>query len=152
MTHRTAPVRSSSAVLVGSQNAKREWIYSQQQTVSAEGFAGQAFNPHFPHAVRAAETKTCDDCHLSEQGNNNAWMAQVLLQGTNFVNFLGRYVYVAEEHHGFEAVAVTEHEEPQAVIGSYLQKLAFPENYAKHQKTKQLTEAYEHGGNILSLQ
>ena len=58
-------------------------------------------------------------------------MAQLLLQGTNFVNFLGRYVYVGEGKEGFEAVAVTEHDEPQAVIGSYLHKLAYPDNYAE---------------------
>jgi hypothetical protein len=49
-------------------------------------------------------------------------------------------------------VAVTEHDEPQAVIGSYLQKLAYPENFARFQKTRELTEAYEHSGNVLSLQ
>lgn len=146
------PVRSSSAVLVSSQNANREWIYHQQQTVSAEGYNGQAFNPHFPHTVRKTETKTCTDCHVSEKNDNNAWMAQLLLQGTNFVNFIGRYAYVGEGRHGFEAVAVTEHDEPQAVIGSYLHQLAYPENYAQHVKTKELTEAHEHGGNILSLQ
>ena len=148
--HRIAPVRSSSAVLVGSQNVKREWIYSQQQTVSADGFAGQAFNPHFPHAVRAAETKTCDDCHLSEQGNNNAWMAQVLLQGTNFVNFLGRYVYVAEETEGLEAVPVTETDEPQAVIGSRLHALAYPDAYRRHLERGRVLERssmFEHPGN-----
>ncbi|HYM13488.1 MAG TPA: hypothetical protein VEU62_22300, partial [Bryobacterales bacterium] len=63
--HRIAPVRSSSAVLVASQNASREWLYNQQQTVSAEGYNGQAFNPHFPHTVRTRETRTCTDCHLS---------------------------------------------------------------------------------------
>jgi hypothetical protein len=130
--NRIAPVRSSSAVLVGSQNQNREWLYSQQQTVSAEGFAGQAFNPHFPHAVRGRETKTCVDCHVSENGDNNAWMAQVLLQGTNFVNFLGRYLYVAEEDEGLEAVAVTEADEPQAVIGSRLHALAYPDRYREH--------------------
>ena len=61
-------------------------------------------------------------------------MAQLLLQGTNFVNFFGRYVYVGEGHHGFEAVAVTEHDEPQAVIGSYLHKYAYPDWYAEHLK------------------
>jgi hypothetical protein len=150
--NKIAPVRSSSAVVVSSQNANREWIYHQEQTISSEGYSGQAFNPHYPHTVRTRETRTCTDCHVSRANDNNAWMAQLLLQGTNLVNFLGRYAYVGEEKHGFEAVAVTEHEEPQAVIGSYLQKLAFPENYARHQKTKQLTEAYEHGGNTLSLQ
>jgi hypothetical protein len=150
--NRIVPVRSSSAVVVSSQNANREWIYHQEQTISSEGYSGQAFNPHYPHTVRTRETRTCTDCHLSRDGDNNAWMAQVLLQGTNFVNFFGRYIYVGEGQHGFEAVAVTEHEEPQAVIGSYLHKLAYPENYARHEKTKQLTEAYEHGGNILSVQ
>lgn len=45
--NRMAVVRSSSAVVVSSQNANREWVYSQAQTVSAEGYSGQAFNPHF---------------------------------------------------------------------------------------------------------
>ena len=76
--NRVAPVRSSSAVLVSSQNQNREWIYSQQQTSSAEGFAGQAFNTHVPHTVRSAETKTCTDCHVSQQNDNNAWLAQLL--------------------------------------------------------------------------
>ena len=129
---RIVPVRSSSAVLVSSRSTQREWLYSQQQTTSSEGLSGQAFNPHFPHSVRKRETKTCTDCHLSADGGNNAWMAQVLLQGTNFVNFMGRYVYVAEGDHGFEAVAVTEREEPQAVIGSGLHKMAYPEEHARH--------------------
>ena len=150
--NKIAPVRSSSAVLVGSQNANREWLYSQQQTISAEGYSGQAFNPHFPHTVRTRETRTCTDCHVSSENDNNAWMAQLLLQGTNFVNFIGRYAYVGQGKHGFEAVVVTERDEPQAVIGSYLHKLAYPENYATHEKTRQLAEAYEHGGPVYSLQ
>jgi hypothetical protein len=145
-------VRSSSAIVVSSQNASREWIYHQQQTISSEGYSGQAFNPHYPHTVRTKETKTCTDCHISRDNDNNAWMSQVLLLGTNFVNFLGRYIYVGEGHHGFEAVAVTEHDEPQAVYGSTLHKLAYPEAYEKFTRTRQLSEAYEHGGTILSLQ
>ena len=152
--HRIAPVRSSSAVLVGSQNASREWLYSQQQTISSEGYSGQAFNPHFPHSVRTRETRNCADCHLSAAGDNNAWLAQVLLQGTNFVNFLGRYIYVGEGRSGFEAVVATERDEPQAVIGSYLHKLAYPENYARHEKSgRRLEDAFHHeGSEILSLQ
>ena len=49
---RISPVRSSSAVVVSSQDLNRQWIYYQQQTVSAEGYAGQAFNTHVPHTVR----------------------------------------------------------------------------------------------------
>ena len=48
---RVSPVRSACAVLVSSQNVNREWIYSQQQTVSAEGYSGQSFSPAFPHTV-----------------------------------------------------------------------------------------------------
>jgi hypothetical protein len=38
------------------------------------------------------------------------------------------------------------------VIGSYLQKLAYPEAYSRHRRTEALTEAYPHAGNTLSLQ
>src|SRR5207245_907089 len=111
--HRIAPARSSSAVVVSSQNVNREWVYRTQQTVSAQGFSGQAFSTHVPHTVRATETKTCTDCHVAAAHDNNAWMAMLLLQGTNFVNFMGRYVYVATGDKGFEAVATAEHDEPE---------------------------------------
>src|SRR5687767_4541370 len=149
---RVAPVRSSSAVLVSSQNQNREWIYSQQQTTSAEGFAGQAFNTHVPHTVRSTETKQCSDCHVSAKNDNNAWLAQLLLQGTNFVNFMGRYVYVAADH-ALEVVVATEHTEPQAVIGSTLQQIAYPSNYEKFVRGgRELKTFYEHVGNPKVLQ
>lgn len=145
--NRVAPVRSSSAVIVGSQNQFREWVYSQQQTVSAEGFSGQAFNTHVPHTVRGRETKQCTDCHVSDANDNNAIMAQLLLQGTNLVNFLGRYAYVGEGKAGFEAVVVTEAEEPQAVIGSRLHELAYPDRYREHvARGGLLPDAYRHRG------
>jgi len=150
--NRVAPVRSSSAVLVSSQNQNREWIYSQQQTTSAEGFAGQTFNTHVPHTVRSNETKTCSDCHVSEKNDNNAWLAQLLLQGTNFVNFMGRYVYVAADH-ALEVVVATERDEPQAVMGSTLQKIAYPSNYEKFVRGgSELKTFYEHAGNPRVLQ
>jgi hypothetical protein len=150
--NRVAPVRSSSAILVSSQNQNREWIYSQQQTTSAEGFAGQSFNTHVPHTVRATETKACTDCHVSAKKDNNAWLAQLLLQGTNFVNFMGRYVYVAADD-ALEVVVATEHTEPQAVFGSSLQKIAYPDNYEKFVKGgSSLETAYEHVGNPRVLQ
>lgn len=150
--NRIAPVRSSSAVLVSSQNQNREWIYSQQQTTSAEGFAGQAFNTHVPHTVRAKETKTCTDCHVSARNDNNAWLAQLLLQGTNFVNFMGRYVYVAAGD-ALEVVVATERSEPQAVFGSTLQRIAYPDNYEKFvEGGNELKTAYEHAGNPRVLQ
>ncbi len=151
--NRVAPARSACAILVSSQNQNREWLYSQQQTISSAGFSGQAFSTYVPHTVRKAETKTCTDCHVSEQNDNNAWMAELLMQGTGFVNFIGRYAYVGEGGHGFEAVAVTEREEPQAVIGSRLHELAYPAEFAAHQKRGQrLAEAYHHHGEVRSLQ
>src|SRR6266481_419568 len=127
--HRIAPARSSCAVLVSSQNANRDWLYYAQQTISAPGFSGQAFSTFVPHTVRAKETKQCSDCHVSANNDNNAWMAQLLLQGTNFMNFMGRYVYVATGNKGFEAIAVAEHDEPEAIYGSDLQRIAYPGNY-----------------------
>jgi hypothetical protein len=129
--HRIAPARSSCAVLVSSQNKDREWLYSTQQTISAEGFSGQAFSTFVPHTVHAKETKQCGDCHVSDANNNNACMAQLLLQGTNFMNFMGRYVFVATRNKGFEAIAVAEHDEPEAIYGSDLQRVAYPDNFKK---------------------
>ena len=151
--NRIAPARSACAVLVSSQNQNREWIYSQQQTVSAGGFSGTAFSTYVPHTVRTKETMGCTDCHVSKAGDNNAWMATLLMQGTGFVNFIGRYAYVGEEHHGFEAVVVTERDEPQAVIGSRLHEMAYPKEYAAHQaRGGLLQEAYHHHGDVVSLQ
>jgi hypothetical protein len=151
--HRVAPVRSSCAIVVSSQNQNRDWIYYMQQTVSSEGFSGTAFSTFVPHTVRAKETKACDDCHISDRNDNNAWMAQVLLQGTNLLNLMGRYVYVADGAKGFDAVAVAEHDEPPAIIGSYLQRVAYPQDFKQHvARDRQLTEAYHHLGNVLDLQ
>lgn len=63
-------------------------LHIQQPPVAASGFSSQAFAPHYPHTERKTETKGCSDCHVSDQGDNNAIMAQVLLHGTNFVNFV----------------------------------------------------------------
>lgn len=128
-----APVRSSSALVLSSTDASRQKIYVQQPPTAASGHSSQAFAPHFPHTVRTTETKGCNDCHVSSSNDNNAILAQLLLHGTNFVNFMGYHVYVATGKGGFEAVQVTEWDEPQAVIGSYLHKYAYPDWYKEHQ-------------------
>jgi hypothetical protein len=151
--HRISPVRSSCAILVSSQNQNRDWIYYMQQTVSAEGLSGTAFSTFVPHTVRAKETKACDDCHISARNDNNAWMAQVLLQGTDLLNFMGRYIYVADGAKGFDAVAVAEHDEPPAIIGSYLQRVAYPRDFQQHvARGGELKEAYHHEGEVLDVQ
>ncbi len=151
--NRIAPTRSTCAVVVSSQNANRDWLYYMQQTVSAEGFSGFGFSSYYPHTVRAKETKTCTSCHVSESGDNNAWMAQLLMQGTNLVNMMGRYVYVAEGSKGFDAVPVAEHDDPPAVFGSDLQRIAYPANFEKVTKRgRELEEADHHAGNVQDLQ
>ncbi len=151
--NRIGVVRSSSAVMISSQDAQRRTIYKQLPTVAANGMSGQAFNTHFPHTVRKTETRACSDCHVSSTNDNNAWLAQTYLLGTNYVNFVGMHAYVGEGSSGFEAVVVTEWGEPQAVLGSNLHRMAYPDDYRDHlQRERRLTEAVHHGGtDIQSL-
>src|SRR5262249_47342413 len=142
-------------------------IYVQQQTISADGLSGIAFSTNVPHTVRGAaavdargwpthpesllpgrsETKSCSDCHVSSRNDNNAILAQLFMQGTGYVNFMGRYCWVAAKERGLFGVAVTEQEEPQAVIGSSLHHLAFPDYYQRHAAQGfKLMHAHEHPG------
>ena len=150
---RIAPYRSSSALVLSSTNANREHIYVQQAPISASGFSSQAFNPHYPHTERKTETKTCVDCHLSRDNDNNAIMAQLLMQGTNFVNFVGYNAYVGGAG-AVTAVTVTEWDEPQAVIGSYLHRYAYPDGYARHQRLSGVLQRAEShtSGEVRCLQ
>jgi hypothetical protein len=165
--NRIGPVRSSCAIHVGSYNQNRESIYVQQQTISAEGLSGIAFSSNVPHTVRGgpvekngglsrdprwylpgrSDTKSCTDCHVSNQNDNNALLAQLLMQGTNYVNFVGRYCWVAAGSQGLSGVVVTERDEPQAVIGSTLHRLAFPDYFNKHiENDRILQHAHHHSG------
>lgn len=154
------PARSSCAIHVTSYNGNRETIYHQQQTISGSGMSGIAFSTNVPHTVRGAhhdwektigpgmsETKMCSDCHVSNKNDNNAIMAQLLMHGTNYTNFMGRYCWVAAGEHGFEAAIVTEQHEPQAVIGSTLHEVAFPKHFEEHVAGgRELEHAHEHPG------
>jgi len=150
---RVAPVRSTSALVLSSTNANREKIYIQQPPISSSGFSSQAFNPHYPHTERKTETKTCTDCHLSKANDNNAIMAQTLGLGTQYIDFLGYYAWVGTED-DVTGVQVTEWDEPQAVIGSYLQKYAYPDWYKAHQERDRVLETgHTHGsGQVGCLQ
>ncbi|HVC94185.1 MAG TPA: hypothetical protein VND64_10870, partial [Pirellulales bacterium] len=144
--NRIGPARSSCAIHVGSYNQNRESIYVQQQTISCDGLSGVAFSSNVPHTVRGRDgTKQCTDCHLSKDNDNNAIMAQLLMQGTNYTNFIGRYCWVGAGDDGLEAVVVTERDEPQAVIGSDLHRLAFPNRYRRHaEHSGELEHHHEH--------
>jgi hypothetical protein len=152
--NRIGPARSSCAIHVGSYNLNRESIYVQQQTISSEGMSGIAFSTNVPHTVRGrGETKMCSDCHVSRNDDNNAIMAQLLMHGTQYLNFIGRYCWIAEGCNGLEAVVVTERDEPQSVIGSYQHALAYPDYYAKHiEHGGELQFAHHHPGKDISDQ
>src|SRR5690242_21577976 len=80
-------------------------------------------------------------------------MAQLLLQGTNFRNFMGHYVYVATGNKASEALAVAEHDEPEAIYGSDLQRVAYPDNFKKFVGSgRTLHTAAEHSGNVIDIQ
>lgn len=160
--NRIGPARSSCAIHVSSYNSNRESIYVQQQTISGEGLSGIAFSSNVPHTVRGGngwdpsqtdrppgtyETKSCTDCHVSVNNDNNAIMAQLLMQGTGTMNFIGKYCWVGAGEHGLEGVVVTETTEPQAVFGSSLHQLAYPENYREFVESgRKLEHAHEHPG------
>ncbi len=146
--NRIGPARSSCAIHVGSYNANREAVYLQQQTISAEGLSGIAFSTNVPHTVRGkGETKSCTDCHLSVDNDNNAIMAQLLMHGTNYLNFIGRNCWVGAGEHGLFAVPVTERDEPQTVIGSSMHHTVFPERFQEHaERERELEHAHEHPG------
>lgn len=148
-----APVRSSSALVLSSTDANRQKIYVQQPPISSSGFSSQAMNPHFPHTVRKTETRVCSDCHLSEEGDNNAIMAQTLMQGTNFMDFVGYHAWVGGDGQ-VAGVQVTEWEEPQAVIGSYLHRHAYPDWHEQHvERGRKLEKAHTHSaGRVRCIQ
>ncbi|MFM8633413.1 MAG: LVIVD repeat-containing protein, partial [Planctomycetia bacterium] len=161
--NRIGPSRSSCAIHVGSYNNNRESIYVQQQTISAEGFSGIAFSTNVPHTVRGGphssvprdltayrpgthETKMCSDCHVSKYDDNNAIMAQLLMQGTNYTNFIGKYCWVGLGSGGLAGVVVTEQQEPQTVIGSSFHRIAYPDDFGKHvANSGVLQKAHHHG-------
>jgi hypothetical protein len=71
-------------------------------------------------------------------------MAQLLLLGTKFIDFVGYHAWVGGDGQ-ISAVQVTEWDEPQAVIGSYLQRYAYPDWYAEHEKHgRELQKAQKH--------
>jgi hypothetical protein len=150
--NRIGPTRSSCAIHVTSYNQNRESIYVQQQTISGEGLSGIAFSTNVPHTVRGKDgTKQCTDCHVSKDNDNNAIMAQLLMHGTNYLNWVGRYAWVAAGEAGAHGVVVTERDEPQAVIGSYLHQLAFPDDFRAHvQRGRVLEHAHGHPGRDVS--
>ena len=147
---RIAPLRSTSALVLSATNANREIIYAQQPPIASSGHSSQAINPHFSHTVRKTETRVCSDCHLSRDNDNNAIFTQTLGLGTNFINFIGYHVYGGTSN-SVAAIQVTEWSEPQAVIGSYLQRYAYPDYHKQHvERGRQLQTGHRHGSGAVN--
>src|SRR5207237_6506593 len=54
---------------------------------------------------------------------------------------------------GFEAIAVAEHDEPEAIYGSDLQRIAYPDDFRKFVgRGRELQAAAEHSGKVLDIQ
>jgi hypothetical protein len=81
---------------------------------------------------------------VSAANDNNAIMAQLLMQGTNYTNFIGRYAWVGLGTGGLAGVVVTEQQEPQAVIGSEFHRIAFPDDFKKHLANDGVLQAAHH--------
>jgi hypothetical protein len=146
--HKVMPVRSSSAVTFSVTNANRENVVNHAPTISSAGFNGNAFNTHPPHTVRLTETRECSECHVSKENDNNAWLSSVYMLGSNQVNFLGRYAYVAEGGEGLSATTVAEFTEPQSLIGGHMHQLAYPRWHAEHlARGMRLRENFAHRSN-----
>jgi len=59
-------------------------------------------------------------------------MAQLLVQGTNFLNQLGRFAYVAKWKERPGSCSDRRRDEPEAMFGSDLHRVAYPERYRRH--------------------
>ncbi len=66
-------------------------------------------------------------------------MAQTLGLGTQFINLIGFHAWVGTEAE-VAAVQVTEWDEPQAVIGSYLHRYAYPDWFRQHGERGQVLQ------------
>ena len=167
--NRINPARSSCAIHVGSYNAQPRVDLRPAADRLGRGLSGIAFSTNVPHTVRGGpardpktgrsvnpatylpgrnETKQCTDCHISKDNDNNAIMAQLMMQGTNYLNHIGRYCWVAAGEHGLHAVVATERDEPQTVIGSTMHETAFPDNFKKfvEEEHRELKDEHEHVG------
>jgi outer membrane protein OmpA-like peptidoglycan-associated protein len=128
------PLRPASSTIVSVLDGDRNNVVHEQPLVSTPGFANSAMTPYPPHTVRTRETKTCTDCHLSTDNNNNARIGSMLGFGVNALNYQGSFAYTAVNGKGITAVQVAEGDEPVPVIGSNFDHILLPESFDKFVK------------------
>ena len=144
--HKFSPFRPSNPVFVSVTDRGRNVVVHEQPTIATPGFSGFAFTANVPHTTRVKEARDCEDCHVSKANDNNAWLAGVLGFGTNALNFMGDYVYVATGSAGLQAIRVAEGYEPKPVIGSRLHSAAYPKDFAGFvARGRRLSESHRAG-------
>ena len=75
-------------------------------------------------------------------------MAQLLMQGTDYVNFIGRYCWVAAGEHGLAAWSSPSATSRRRSSAATLHQLAFPDYFQKHvERGGKLEHAHEHPGS-----
>jgi len=91
--NRMAVIRSSSAVVVSSQNANREWVYRSSKHFR-QGYSGRRSIRHFPHTTSSVgTTKNCNRLPFVREQRQQRVMTQLLGFGTGTVNFFAlRYI------------------------------------------------------------
>ena len=124
-----APIRSTSALVLSARPISTANASTSSSRRSARTGLLQPGVRARTSRIRCGktETKTCTDCHLSsEPDDNNAIMSQAACcSAPTSSTFVGLNAWTGLEG-GFQAIRVTEWDEPQSVIGSYLQKYAYP--------------------------
>jgi hypothetical protein len=141
--NKITPFRPASSVIVSAYDRNRNNVVHQQPLISSPGFSNEAVTPHPPHTVRTKETHSCGDCHISEKNDNNAKLAMLVGFGTNSLNFMGTYAFVAEQGKGVTAVQVADGIEPQPVIGSRFYRITNPQKAKKFEdEGRRLKTAY----------
>ena len=70
--NRIAPVRSSCAIIVSSQDLNRQWIYSSSRRSRPRATAGMPSTRTCRTPCARRRPRRCTDCHVSAEGDNNA--------------------------------------------------------------------------------
>ena len=140
--------------LVSSQNANREWLYYTQQTVSAEGFSGQAFqHVRAAHGARSRKRRSAPIATSPPRATTTpGWSscccrARIFSISWDAMSTWRRATRVSKPS---RPPSTTSRRPSSAAICS---AWPIPTIFASTSTRKrELTTAYHHGGNVLDIQ
>ena len=129
----TASPAARRARSVSSQNQHREWmILPGSRRCRRPASAATRSPPTCRTRCARKETKRCTDCHVSPRRRQQRLDGAAAHAGHELRELHRPLRLGGRGQRGFEAVAVTERDEPQAVIGSHLHELAYPADFDAH--------------------